>query len=235
MKQIKSNFKDKAEEFNFSLKLNNLSEDELYYLAKSLDIDSNNEKRILVINIVDKFKSLSNEEFKSMSRTLDDNIKSKELKDEKIDEIDDAQKFNLSDRIFFIFAPKVEPNPKILFYIPLNISIIIIFIINIITVFCLWGNQNYQSDIFVFYFISNLFLFISMVDNVPILAKISLFINEFLFFRDFLKIKWEHYFYKSFLEDLITFIIVYYFFIYLVYLQLISAKIKGNKKNKKEN
>ena len=204
-------------------------------MAKSLDIDSNNKKRILVINIVDKFKSLSNEEFKSMSRTLDDNIKSKELKDEKIDEIDDAQKFNLSDRIFFIFAPKVEPNPKILFYIPLNISIIIIFIINIITVFCLWGNQNYQSDIFVFYFISNLFLFISMVDNVPILAKISLFINEFLFFRDFLKIKWEHYFYKSFLEDLITFIIVYYFFIYLVYLQLISAKIKGNKKNKKEN
>ena len=63
MQRIKSNFRDKTEEYHFSLKLNNLSEDELYYLAKSLDTHSSDDKRINVTNIVGKLKSLSNEEF----------------------------------------------------------------------------------------------------------------------------------------------------------------------------
>ena len=77
--------------------------------------------------------------FKNMSRAIDDNIKSKELKDEEINEIDGIKNINLTDKIFFIFAQKVEPNPKILFFIPLNIAIIILLIFSILLSFIILG------------------------------------------------------------------------------------------------
>ena len=221
MKALENN----ADILNFSQKLNNLDDDNLFLIASSYDAEVFDKKVYTINSIINKIKALSKEELIEFDKQINEILKKK-------DEKELAKKNNvepeilISDRIFFLFAPKVNVNnAKLYYFFPINVAITIYFMIYLVVFFVAFSDFAGKElpSMVIFHFFGNLFLFISMTNEISSFAKVSLFWFEFYFLILL--------FIKRSIKDVFN-IIFHISLIYMSYIQLIVTKNKEYKKLK---
>ena len=220
-------FQKKADILKYSQKLNNLDDDNLFLIASSYEAEVFDKKIYTINSIINKIKTLSKEDFIEFDKQMDEILKKKDEK-ELTKKKNVKPEILISDRIFFIFSPNVDANNAKLFsFLPINIAIIIFFIINLTLFYCCWFDLNFGSyiklsidQILLMIFPGSIFLFISMTNENYIFAKMSLILSE-IFFSIILVEKN----FKVKLQDILAYFLSFSF-IYISYFQLIVAKNK---------
>lgn len=193
MKENKgNNFESYGDIFEYSMRLNQLEDDEIFFLAISLDAEINDKKKYNIKNIITKLRSFTKEEFANSKKFLDDFLKSKGIvKEEEV-----SQNIPASDKLFFYFSPKVDLNTKAFYCIPIktaNIiySFVVLCIISMIMIYRYitnsqndMGQMNEKNFIFLILYLILLilgtyYLFNSSLNDNYTSAKNSLLIFEF--------------------------------------------------------
>lgn len=85
-----------SEKFEFYLKLNKMENDDLHYLAMSLSLNSDLEKKNLINKIIEKFEILDTEELKKFEKLINENseIKNKREANNNLNKNPNKNKFN---------------------------------------------------------------------------------------------------------------------------------------------
>ena len=108
--------------FSYSLKLGELDDNEISYLANSLGVEKKANKNDTIINIINKIQTISKEEFQNYNQIINDllNKQKKEQQQQqeekqyynenKKDYIKDILNF---DKIFLLFSPEINPETKL--------------------------------------------------------------------------------------------------------------------------
>ena len=224
-------FGNNAEMFKFSQKLNNLDDDNLFLIAASYEAEVFDKKVYTINSIINKIKTLSKEEFVEFDKQIDEILKKKDEKEliKKNENIE--SEIQISDRIFFLFSPKVNVNnAKLFYFLPLNVAITIYSMMYIHGYLIMYYDslnilKKDLPDIYKFQLCFTLILFISMTNGNSSFAKISLFYYEIKLINNVIIIIARLDFNPP--EFLIECILLY-----MSYIQLIVAKDKENKKLK---
>lgn len=190
------NLSREAEVNDYLLNLFKLKDEEVFFLAKCLEVDTNNDKLYTVRNIISKLELLPKDEFIYAKKFIDNLLKfgSKEKREKQF-----KNRIPTSDKIFFFICPKVDLNTKAFFYFPIKATNIIysIFTICLLIIFSIYrfiiGNpidtiipNDIKEDIplttityITLQIIAIIFLFISSKNDNYLFAKISLLLFEF--------------------------------------------------------
>ena len=191
MENNQNNFATEEEANDLLFKLIKLKDDEVFFLAKSLDAEANDNPLSNAKNIISKLKLLPKDEFVYAQKFIDNLFKS-HPKEER--EKEGKNRIPGSDKLFFYFYPKVDLNTKAFFFFPIKTTNIIysIFNIGLLIIFATYRfiigisiDTIIQSDIkeylpllFITYIIlliiGNISLFISAKNDNYLSAKISL-------------------------------------------------------------
>ena len=191
MENNHNNFGTEEEANDYLFKLIKLKDEEIFFLAKSLDVEVNDNPFSNAKNIITKLKLSPKDEFIFAQKYIDNLFKS--LSKEKREK-EEKNRIPTSDKLFFYFCPKVNLNTKAFFYLPLKTTNIIFSIFNISTliIFAIYrfiiGSpidtiisgeiKEYLHLLFITYItlliIGNISLFISSKNDNYLLAKISL-------------------------------------------------------------
>ena len=75
-----SNINGEAEKFYYSLKLDRLDENELYYLSNSLNIPETDNKKKIIHNILNRLEVLQKDEFDKISKIIDNLLNKRKIK-----------------------------------------------------------------------------------------------------------------------------------------------------------
>ena len=75
-----SNFNGEAEKFYYSLKLDKLNENELYYLSNSLNIPKSDNKKDIIEKILNRLEYLQKDEFNKITKIIDNLLNKQEIK-----------------------------------------------------------------------------------------------------------------------------------------------------------
>lgn len=173
-----------------------LKNDEVFFLAKCLEVDTNNDMLYNARNIITKLESLPKDEFIYAKKFIDNLLKSCSKKER---EKELKNRIPISDKIFFFICPKVDLNTKAFSYFPIKVTNIIYSIFNIclLIIFSIYrfiqGNpidtiipnniKEYIPLLSIIYITLQItaiiFLFISAKNDNYLSAKISLLLFEF--------------------------------------------------------
>ena len=221
-------FGNQIDILNYSCKLNDLDDDHLFLIASSYEAEAFDKKIYTINSIINKIKLLSKEEFMKFDEKINELLKKKK----EGNKLTENPKILISDKIFFVFAPKVDASStKILCCLPLNSVITFIYFLNAFLQYDYLSTENIDPrtiwTVVLFYF-NGLFLYISMTDENSSFAKIALYNYELLLIR-FL-------FHFNLFASIILFIyccIEIYIFLLLIYISYIQMVIAKNKENQK--
>ena len=114
-----SNINGEAEKFYYSLKLDKLNENELYYLSNSLNIPKSDNKKDIIEKILNKLEYVQKDEFDKITKIIDNLLNKQEIKKNDDNNIDTNNFNNDKNKIYNINYSKenqAAPNPQIPFF-----------------------------------------------------------------------------------------------------------------------
>ena len=191
-----NNFATEEEVYDYLLKLIKLKGEEVFFLAKCLEVEADDNTLANAKKIITKLDSLPKEEFIFAKKFIENLFKS--LSKEEREKIE-KNRIPGADKLFFYFCPKVDLNTKAFFYFPIKTTNIIYSFFNtgLIIIFLIYrfiiGNpvdtiipDDFKEDLPFLYIvymtlqiIGSIFLFISSKNDNYLSAKTSLLVFEF--------------------------------------------------------
>ena len=191
-----NNFANEDEVYENLFKLFKLKAQEIFFLAKCLEVEADDNTLANAKKIITKLDLLPKDEFIFAKKFIENLIKSRSKEErEKIEK----NRIPGADKLFFYFCPKVDLNTKAFFYFPIKTTNIIysFFNIGLLILFLIYrfiiGNpvdtilpDDIKGDLPLLYIvymtlqiIGSISLFISSKNDNYLSAKISLLVFEF--------------------------------------------------------